>query len=59
MATTTLDMQNRLKLRTRIEHSVAEHRPWYIFQGIVFILAGMFGRRRSRTRHTGGSVSNH
>lgn len=40
MTATTYEGYSLSEMRNRIEASIAEHRGWYVFQGIVFILAG-------------------
>lgn len=41
MTTTTLETQRLSDMRRRIESAIAEHRGWYMFQGVIFVLAGI------------------
>jgi len=41
MTIATLEAQRLSDIRNRIESNIAEHRGWYMFQGTVFILAGI------------------
>ncbi len=41
MATATLETQRLSDMRRRVESAIAEHRGWYMFQGVIFILAGI------------------
>lgn len=41
MTSITLETQRLSDARHRIESAIAEHRGWYMFQAVVFILAGI------------------
>lgn len=40
MATSIFEMQHFSGWREQVEQAIARHRGWYVFQGIIFVLAG-------------------